>query len=901
MKKNYYTKTEKGFSLSQLARCFSLALIFGILGILGVNAQTTVFFDDFSEAGRTITSGGTPTMTYTLTNNTAVSNPIIESTTATGTVPYFKMIGGHASVGQCYLTGTLSTYGSTFNSTLKSNVSLVTWSMNLRQNYGSGNYGTLAGRAVGVVLVASEADLLSTTCKGYAIMGGTSATVGYQLVKFSGGLGLTATYTSIISPPTQASNSYTNIKVTYNPADDTWSLFETASVTATDWLADPSTTPTLIGSAVDNTNTSVAMTSFGYFQSHSSSGTVTFNYYIDNFKVTVASTAPTLSSMSSTITGLIYTTGSGPSASKSFNLSGTNLTGFPGDIAVAGTTNYEVSTDNTNFSSSVNIPYTSATLSTPVYVRLKSGLPIAAYNSEVVTCTGGGATAVNVTCSGRVLQTPVTYTWNQTGTASVATAANWTPERTTPEINDILQINGGGSVVLTDLTTQSIGQLSISNNTTVELQSAAAATLTIAGATGVDLSVTAGSALNLAQATNAITVAVGTGATGLIAGSMTLSTTAHRLIATDASGITFQNGSSFTESTGFSGNPFGTTSLNSVVFESGSTFNYVAGSNPFAATAPSSVVNFQAGSKFVHKSTSSPSLSGRTYADFEYNVNGNITSTTGSSALTIDNLTVTQGSFALGLTTINIKGNISIASGATLDINPTAAATLNLTGSVSQSVQNAGTLKVGSFSTIGGSNFSNVTVSNNVGATINAAIWFIPTLNNAGTFRFSATPAFPVGAVANTLITSATQYGKITSTAADIDLTNLTMNVALANSYAPANSDAATLIEVTGSVLNDFTALNSPAYWTRSNPAGKVVLTYDTSTGIKATNSNIMLIPNANGIQVLNAKNTMISVYSLQATMIKQTIINNDNESLQLQKGLYIVRLNNESFKIMLK
>jgi len=100
------------------------------------------------------------------------------------------------------------------------------------------------------------------------------------------------------------------------------------------------------------------------------------------------------------------------------------------------------------------------------------------------------------------------------------------------------------------LPTQTIGQLLISNNTTVELQATAAATLTIGGYTGTDLSVVAGSALNIAQVTNAITIAVGAGAVGSIAGSVTFTNAAHKLTAADASGIAFQSGSSLTVNAG---------------------------------------------------------------------------------------------------------------------------------------------------------------------------------------------------------------------------------------------------------------------------------------------------------------------------------------------------------------
>jgi len=125
---------------------------------------------------------------------------------------------------------------------------------------------------------------------------------------------------------------------------------------------------------------------------------------IDEFVVTDMN--QTLAANPSALTGINYYIGAGPSTSQSFNLMGSNLTGFPGSIAIAAPTNYEVSINNTSFSSAVNVPYTAATLSAPVYVRLKSGLALGNYNSELVNISGGGAPSFTVACSGSVTNPP---------------------------------------------------------------------------------------------------------------------------------------------------------------------------------------------------------------------------------------------------------------------------------------------------------------------------------------------------------------------------------------------------------------------------------------------------------------------------------------------------------------
>jgi M6 family metalloprotease-like protein len=128
------------------------------------------------------------------------------------------------------------------------------------------------------------------------------------------------------------------------------------------------------------------------------------NPFIDNpdYVNDIWGTSPALSVSASALSGYSYQEGSGPSASQSFDLSGTNLDGT--QVTVTAPTNYEVSTDNSSFSTSANVSYTAPTLSsTAIYVRLKSGLSLADYNNENVTCDDNGtASDVTVSNSGSV-------------------------------------------------------------------------------------------------------------------------------------------------------------------------------------------------------------------------------------------------------------------------------------------------------------------------------------------------------------------------------------------------------------------------------------------------------------------------------------------------------------------
>lgn len=323
--------------------------------------------------------------------------------------------------------------------------------------------------------------------------------------------------------------------------------------------------------------------------------------------------------------------------------------------------------------------------------------------------------------------------WDAEGSTTMwATAENWDPDGL-PFTVDQIEFDNGGTVTVTAVPTTSVKRLAVSNNTMLNLQSASAITLTLSGAPGVaDLDVASGSALNL-DGTIALTMFVGAGATGSISGSMTFSNADHRLNGQNASAISFNNGSTLTQASGCTGNIFTSSGTANVVrFLSGSTFISQAGSNPFALTAPSSKVVFESGSLYRHDQSTVPSISGRTYANFELNASVTITPT-GSGSFTAENLTVTNGTFNITSFTgaVNIKGNISVASGKTLNFNRSGAATINLNGTSNQTVSGSGTLTVGANET--------AVVNNAAGVTLRRSVSFDGTLTlTNGTFSIGA-------------------------------------------------------------------------------------------------------------------------------------------------------------------
>ncbi len=115
------------------------------------------------------------------------------------------------------------------------------------------------------------------------------------------------------------------------------------------------------------------------------------------------------------------------SVSQTFDLSGSNLTGAPGDITVsAPSTDFEVSNDNSTWGPTTTIAYTTATLTTtPVYVRFTP--QSVGLKSGDITIAGGGAnTTVTVSGTGVTAAPPAApVATAATGVSSTGFTANW--------------------------------------------------------------------------------------------------------------------------------------------------------------------------------------------------------------------------------------------------------------------------------------------------------------------------------------------------------------------------------------------------------------------------------------------------------------------------------------------
>lgn len=277
-----------------------------------------------------------------------------------------------------------------------------------------------------------------------------------------------------------------------------------------------------------------------------------------------------------------------------------------------------------------------------------------------------------------------TYHWAAAGPTQWNAVFAWQPWRDAPATDDTLVFDQPGASQAIDVPSQTVGRLVVGNGCQLILHAVqpGGATLTLLDLPGLDFSITAGSSMTM-DTTGAISIALPTGATGRIEGSLAFRRAGHRLLTVDAGSIAFAAGSQMEAGMQFSGNPFGTSGNLGVRFEAGSLYRHIAGGNPFGAAAPQSAVVFEPGSRFRLDADVQPSFAGRTYADFEFNAPGTVSSF-GSQTFQVDSVIVSQGTWNVQLTgSTRIRGNVRLAGG-DLNFAPSSASVVSFVGTYRQ-------------------------------------------------------------------------------------------------------------------------------------------------------------------------------------------------------------------------
>ncbi len=257
-------------------------------------AQTTIVSDDFNRA--TLSPGGTPSLTYT-----SLLTGIATASSVVTTAPDYRLQiinGASPTAGSAGRSSSMSVMptGSNYNTTLRSNTQLVTWSFSMRHNRSSGS--TMSGFGAGqwgvaTVIACDNADPTAATAKGYAVvMGGTNTLATYDLVSFSNGLNVNTNLISIITGISLASfKNVVSVKVTYDPLNNKWNMYQKdeSSAVATTAYPDPNAISVVaIGEVTDTAgHVNGPLANFGFMFMH---GTTTNNSaFFDNYKVTVGS------------------------------------------------------------------------------------------------------------------------------------------------------------------------------------------------------------------------------------------------------------------------------------------------------------------------------------------------------------------------------------------------------------------------------------------------------------------------------------------------------------------------------------------------------------------------------------------------------------------------------------
>ncbi|MEL5996504.1 T9SS type A sorting domain-containing protein [Hymenobacter segetis] len=311
-----------------------------------------------------------------------------------------------------------------------------------------------------------------------------------------------------------------------------------------------------------------------------------------------------------------------------------------------------------------------------------------------------------------------TYYWRGAVGANWSTSTSWNTAangtgtaRTTRNSGDVLIFNGGSPVVTMDLS-ETIKQLSFTNNTAATLNTTtdATRTITLGGGTGEDFVVAAGSSLAVVgvvsdnddaavifQLNNSVTASIAGAVTFTSSGGNGGSNALHEFRGGEGS-VHFTNGGSLIATGRMNGDSFGTTA-GMAVFEAGATYQQ-NGSN---ADDPYGPATFLDGStyRYLTGSFGGTTLTvNRAYGNLSYESSSDRTIGGLMNLLIRNNLTL-SGTGNLSLNARNtdgtsIGGNISITNNsALLNFDPSSTRPVTLNGTTAKTVSGVGALVLG--------------------------------------------------------------------------------------------------------------------------------------------------------------------------------------------------------------
>ncbi len=343
----------------------------------------------------------------------------------------------------------------------------------------------------------------------------------------------------------------------------------------------------------------------------------------------------------------------------------------------------------------------------------------------------------------------------------------------------------------------------------------------------------------------------------------------------------------------------------------GSGGTYIHNTTSGIAT-PLGRATLDANSTFIYRgsSTLTPaiSLSGRTYGNLSFeSTSGSWTeSGTGASALIINgNLSVGSNvTFNCNITGTPghaVKGNFSVASGATLTFTPASAGTVSLNGSALQSISGAGTITTNASSTIAVNNSNGISLGKNllIGGTLAMTQGNIALGGNTITLGLSGTTITTTGntTISSTSITSVGSTAGVvvgmsitgTNIPTGATITAFTANTITLSANATATSTGVTLtINSIGNTLT-YTAGFLTGSGTFTRWFGTSAITIGTAAGqfpfgVSSNNRNVWVggTPTTGGtvsVQYADASGATQPFTSGSFSENSQTFVNRSNAS----------------------
>jgi hypothetical protein len=151
--------------------------------------------------------------------------------------------------------------------------------------------------------------------------------------------------------------------------------------------------------------------------------------------------------------------------------------------------------------------------------------------------------------------------------------------------------------------------------------------------------------------------------------------------------------------------------------------------------------------------------------------------------------------------------------------------------------------------------------------------------------------------------TAGTDYDKINITTAlsNIDISGVSLTVLVG--YKPVVHDSITLVTAASNVVGKFATVSLPIGWSVYYGKNAVKIVCDSvvlNTSIGEFDASVQLVYGIhNAIVLKQCSGNRITILNMQGMIVKELILNSDNEQLPMEKGLYIVKGVNFSKKLI--